>query len=116
MSRSRDKGTAVEDWACTYLEQQGLKVVERNFRTRQGEIDLVMSDGGQLVFVEVRYRNSSRFGGALESVDRRKRARLVAAANSYLSVRGFTGSARFDVVAVERTDRVQWITNAFDAA
>jgi putative endonuclease len=74
--------------------RQGLTIVGRNFRTRFGEIDLIARDGSTLVFVEVRLRTSSRFGGAAESITTAKRARLVAAAREYL---GPTRSASIGV-------------------
>lgn len=106
-------GQEMEERACGFLQSHGLDLIERNYRTRRGEIDLVMRDGGQLVFVEVRFRASQRFGGALASVDGRKQARLIAAARHYMLARNYQGQARFDVVALEGTEQVQWIRDAF---
>ena len=95
-------------------------LVTRNYRCRRGEIDLVMRDTDTLVFVEVRRRRSRAFGGGLESVDARKRARLIAAAEHYL-VRKRIGDerpCRFDVVAIDGPYphvTVEWICGAFDA-
>ena len=94
------KGREAEDRALEYLQQQGLRCVARNFRSRYGEIDLVMEEDGTLVFVEVRYRAPSHFGSAFESIDARKRARLKATAKWYLSSRRVDAPARFDVVGV----------------
>ena len=94
-------GERAEDLAKSFLERHGLRCLERNFRTRVGEIDLIMDDRGARVFVEVRYRSDRRYGGALESIDRRKRGRLIAAAQWYLVKCGTALPARFDVVAVE---------------
>jgi uncharacterized protein (TIGR00252 family) len=80
---------------------------------RFGEIDLVMRDGATLVFVEVRYRRSDRFGAPAETVDRRKQQRLTAAANHYLQAHPTVLPCRFDVVAVSGGDRIEWIKNAF---
>lgn len=111
-------GERAEDQAKAFLEAQGLRCLDRNFRTRLGEIDLIMDDRGTRVFVEVRYRSNRRYGGALESIDRRKRARLVAAAHWYLGVHRTVGSARFDVVAVEPgpdgTPGFIWIKDAIE--
>ena len=88
----------------------------RNYRCRQGEIDLVLQDRDTLVFVEVRYRRQSAFGSAAESVDSRKQARLVACARHYLTTRRQAGSrcCRFDVVAIDGPDEsITWIRNAF---
>ncbi len=95
------KGRDAEDRALSYLERHGLRYVTRNFRTRYGEIDLVMDERGTLVFVEVRYRGHGTYGGSLASIDARKRARLKAAAGWYLCSRGIDSPVRFDVVGVE---------------
>ena len=95
-------------------------LVTRNYRCRRGEIDLVMRDTETLVFVEVRRRTSRAFGGGLDSVDARKRARLVAAAEHYLMMKriGDECPCRFDVVAIDgpftRTT-IEWVRDAFDA-
>jgi putative endonuclease len=109
------RGQDAERSACAYLERRGLVLVERNFRTRRGEIDLVMRQGRDLVFIEVRYRSNHRFGGGLESVDAAKRRRLIAAAQEYLQRHGNRCAARFDVVAMDADGRIDWIRNAFDA-
>jgi len=112
-------GQRAEESALAYLQQQGFRLVERNYRCRLGEIDLVMEDRDRLVFVEVRYRASGRYGGALESIDRRKRARLVAAASHYLASKRIDRAARFDVVALSPGSgglTVQWIKDAFQAS
>jgi putative endonuclease len=107
-------GDAKERLARAYLERHGLVHVAHNVRCRHGEIDLVMHDGGTLVFVEVRYRRSERFGGAVASIDQRKRARLAAAAGYYLQRHPSPLPCRFDVVAIGADDRVDWIRHAFD--
>lgn len=111
-------GQRAETEALAYLQAQGLRLIERNYRCRAGEIDLVMADGRGIVFVEVRYRASDRFGGALESVDARKRTRLAKAASHYLSCKQIDRPARFDVVALAPAVgvpglAVQWIKDAF---
>lgn len=115
-SRGRDFELAAEQ----HLAQHGLTLVTRNHHCRGGEIDLVMRDGRTLVFVEVRYRRSSRYGSAAESVDRRKQARIVRAAQHFLLThRQYQQSAcRFDVLAIEGegdTRRIDWIKGAFSA-
>ena len=111
---TRQTGDAKEGIARRFLEDRGLTLVAHNVRCRHGEIDLVMRDEHTLVFVEVRYRRSERFGGAAASVDRRKQARLMAAAGYYLQRHPTDLPCRFDVVAIGAQDRVQWIQNAFD--
>jgi putative endonuclease len=110
----RQTGDAKEGIARRFLEDRGLTLVAHNVRCRHGEIDLVMRDEQTLVFVEVRYRRSDRFGGAAASVDRRKQARLMAAAGYYLQRHPTDLPCRFDVVAIGAQDHVQWIQNAFD--
>jgi putative endonuclease len=106
-------GDAKEALARRYLEGQGLRHVAHNVRCRHGEIDLVMRDADTLIFVEVRYRRSERFGGAAASVDRRKQQHLLAAAGYYLQRQPTDLPCRFDVVAIGAGDRMQWIRNAF---
>ena len=110
---SRDLGDAKERLAEAYLRTQRLTPVARNHRCRLGEIDLVMRDGGTLVFIEVRYRRSDRFGTPAETVDRRKQRRLSAAASHYLQGHPTTLPCRFDVVALSGDNRIDWIKNAF---
>lgn len=115
-----DRGRAAEERACRHLTAAGLRLLERNFHSRRGEIDLVMREGGTLVFVEVRYRRSNRFGSGAESVDGRKMARILAAARHYLQLHpeAADGPCRFDVVAIGpgTGDRaIDWIRDAFDA-
>jgi len=113
-----DAGRLAEDQALAYLQAQGLALVERNYRCRGGEIDLVMRDGVKIVFVEVRYRSSQSFGGALASVGSRKQARVVNAAAHYLAAKRIDRPARFDVAAVAPAQgklAVEWIKDAFQA-
>ncbi|MBW6503633.1 YraN family protein [bacterium] len=99
----RARGDTAEDLACRHLEGSGCTIVERNFRTKGGEIDIVAREGDVLVFVEVRSREDAGFGTPEESVTPAKRRRVVAAARRYLS--GVPPSswreARFDVIAVQ---------------
>jgi putative endonuclease len=109
-------GRRAEDSALAFLEKNGLRLVDRNFLCRGGEIDLIMLDGIQLVFVEVRFRSNSRFGSAAESVDRRKQARITHAASWYMLSKRLDCPARFDVVAVSPGDeelKMDWIPDAF---
>ena len=112
----RQTGDDKEVLARRFLERQGLRHVAHNVRCRHGEIDLVMRDAETLVFVEVRYRRSERFGGAMASVDRHKQSRLAAAAGYYLQQHPTDLPCRFDVVAIGAGDQVQWIQHAFEGA
>ncbi len=110
-----NRGEAAEQAALHYLQQQGLRLIARNYRCRQGEIDLIMADGNQLAFIEVRYRKSSLFGSAAESVTITKQRRIAAAASHYLVTSGQNMSCRFDVVALsgDQGEKIEWIQNAF---
>ena len=110
-------GAQAEDIALRYLEARGLKLIDRNVRARGGELDLVMRDAESLVIVEVRKRSHPGFGSAAESIDARKRARIVLAARALLAQRPDLARlpARFDVVTLDAGDRVDWIQAAFDA-
>ena len=106
-------GDDKERLAETFLTAHRLKVVARNHRCRFGEVDLVMLDAETLVFVEVRYRRSARFGTPGETVDRHKQRRLIAAARHYLQTHPTSLPCRFDVVAISAEDHIQWIKHAF---
>jgi putative endonuclease len=104
-------GQAGEDRALEYLAGRGLSLVERNFRCKVGEIDLVMHDQGCLVFVEVRRRDSRDYGGAIASVTPAKQRRMVRAAQFYLLRYRQLPPCRFDVVAIDG-DGLNWLRNA----
>lgn len=115
------RGEDAENRARRYLESCGLVFVEANYRCPPGEIDLVMNEDATVVFVEVRYRQDGRYGGALESITPRKQRKLRAAALHYLQSRYDSAEVpcRVDVVLVsgniDGTDgdaEVEWIPNA----
>lgn len=110
-------GVQAEQLAARFLETQGLKLLERNYRSRFGEIDLIMRDGDTLIFVEVRLRSRSHFGGAAASVDRRKQERLIATAQQYLAALPALPRCRFDVVLMSALQGTppEWLRNAFEA-
>jgi len=116
-STSKEDGQFFEDKACQYLKQQGLKLKARNVSFTSGEIDLIMLDETQLVFVEVRFRQSNKYGGAAASVDTRKQTKLIKTAQLYLQQQfgNQPPSCRFDVIAIEGNKQqfeVNWIKNA----
>jgi putative endonuclease len=120
MTSRAELGQAAENLACEFLQHRGLVLLQRNYRCRRGELDLVMRQGDTTVFVEVRYRSPSAFADGITSVDRHKQARLLAAAQYYLQQHPETSRhpCRFDVVAVTPAhgeNCVEWITNAFGA-
>ncbi len=108
-------GGYYEQKAAVFLEKQGLFILEKNFRCKFGEIDLIAGDGKYLVFVEVKYRNSGGCGWASAAVDWRKQRTVSAIAEFYLLKRGYGLDipCRFDVVAIDG-EHIQWIQNAFD--
>jgi putative endonuclease len=94
-------GRRAEDLAVAVLERAGLRIVERNWRHPEGELDIVADDGGTCVFVEVRSRTGDEMGHPLESITPRKRAQIIRASRLYLDAHPTPASAyRFDVVAV----------------
>jgi putative endonuclease len=114
-------GDHAEALALAHLQRHGLALVVRNYRvargprSRGGEIDLILRErDGTLVFVEVRARGGSAYGGALASVTARKQQRLLLAAKHYLARLSAMPACRFDVVAIEG-EQLQWIRGAFDA-
>ena len=112
-------GQFAEEQACAYLLEQGLVLILRNYHCRMGEIDLVFRDHNELVFVEVRYRKSSKFGSAAETVSYFKRNKLIKAASHYIQKYKIAMFCRFDVVAVtpkgDADLDIEWIKNAFRA-
>lgn len=117
---TRARGAAVEAAAQSYLARAGLTPVTANATYRFGELDLVMADGPVLVFIEVRHRTGSRFGGGAESITAAKRRKLVQAANAFLGAhpRWAQAACRFDVVEAEgdpATPTLRWIRDAFRA-
>ena len=106
-------GAKAEALAAEFLAARGMRIVERNFRRRCGELDLVAQDGDTLVFVEVRLRTRSDFGGAAASITAKKRARMTAAAGLYLARLRGTPPCRFDAVLLDAIDstRIEWLTD-----
>jgi putative endonuclease len=109
-------GQHAEEQARAHLEQQGLRLLERNYRCKQGEIDLIMRDGEALVFIEVRFRKSATFGSAIETVTAQKQHKLLAAARHYLQAHHASVPCRFDVVGITgqaSNTQIEWIKDAF---
>lgn len=113
---SKATGHIAEQLACDFLQGKGLKLLKRNYSCRRGEIDLIMRDAKTLVFVEVRYRRSDRFGSAEESVTSQKISRIVTTAEHYIqqTAQSFD-ECRFDVIAVKSLNQpdIVWLKNAF---
>ncbi len=111
----RKIGAQKEEQVCARLLSEGIVIRERNFRCRQGEIDIVGSDGDFLVFFEVKYRSGGSMGSAAEAVGCAKQRRICRVADCYRMLHGCaeTTPIRFDVVAIDG-EKVSWIRNAFD--
>ncbi len=108
-------GNEYEQRATEYLIQNGYEILERNFRNRYGEIDIIAKDGSCICFCEVKYRGSDDCGSALEAVDHRKQKKITGVANYYLMTHGLDEwtLCRFDVIAVDG-DQVTILQNAFE--
>ncbi|MDK2777242.1 MAG: YraN family protein [Pseudomonadota bacterium] len=113
---TRAKGAGIEQQAETFLKQQGLKAVCRNYTIRGGEIDLIMRDGKVLVFVEVRYRKDAGHGSGAESITWRKQQRLMKTAEHYLQKEygSQLPDCRFDVISASGEPvQFEWLKNVF---
>lgn len=108
----RNKGTFYESAVVEYLKQQGINIIEKNFRTRRGEIDLIGEDKDTIIFFEVKYRKNSSFGSPLAAIDIRKQRRIIGTAKYYLAYRPTDKYVRFDAIGITGYD-IEWIKNAF---
>ena len=112
-------GIWAENLACEWLSDRGLVLLQRNFRCRYGEIDLIMQDGDCLVFIEVRYRKNSVYGSAEDSITKHKCQRLRSATKEYFRIGSFGANSaiRFDAVAISPANEsdfhctINWIKN-----
>jgi len=111
------RGALAEQIAAKYLQQRGLRLIVQNYRSRFGEIDLIMQDDATVVFVEVRLRSNANFGGAAASIDARKQMRIISTAQQYLARLARVPPCRFDAVLLDDAHggNLQWLRNAFDA-
>lgn len=107
-------GQQAEEQACAFLEKKGLKLLERNFRCKLGEIDLIMRDKDEVVFVEVRKRSSDAFGSAVESVTFTKQRKVINTAMLYLQKQNWFDKVqcRFDIIGITQ-NKIEWIKDAF---
>lgn len=113
MPSKREEGTAGEEQAAKTLKKEGYRIIETNFRTRFGEIDIIAEEKGYLVFVEVKKRNTDTFGDPFHAINARKRQHMIKSALFYMKCHDcFNRRVRFDVVGIER-EEVKIIRNAF---
>jgi putative endonuclease len=112
--QAKANGKLAEALAAEYLQLRGLRLIERNYSCRLGEIDLILVDGPVLVFAEVRLRRNLEFGGAAASITAAKRQRILRAARHYLSGKP-EWPCRFDVLLLDALEpgRIEWIKDAF---
>jgi putative endonuclease len=121
-SFKRQVGNQAEAVALEHLCKHGLELIEQNYLTKMGEIDIIMLDKSEqtLVFVEVRYRQNTQFGSAIDSINHNKQTKLIRTAQYYLQQRSKYQEfiCRFDVVGIEsnlKYPKINWIKNAFEA-
>lgn len=112
----RSIGRFGEELAVSFLQENGLKILDRNYSTRNGEIDIIALDGSTYVFVEVKYRKTYCDYDPLEAITPYKQRRIVKASGVYLYCKGISeySSIRYDCIGIKGTEIV-WIKNAFDA-
>jgi len=116
MSSTENKGSIAEQRAVAFLQQQNLVLLEKNYRCRFGEIDLIMQDDDTIIFVEVRMRASQYFGGASASITPSRQLKLTRAARHYLARHDDDFPCCFDAILIsgERENEIEWIQNALD--
>lgn len=116
--KSNERGKVGEDLAAKYLRRKGYQILARNFRCRQGEIDLIAQEGDILVFLEVKMRSSGAAGLGREYVGLQKQRRIIIAAEQYLAKYPWEGPCRFDVIELQgplSAPRITHIKQAFEA-
>lgn len=116
---TKEKGDITESYAANHLIKQGLKFIEANFRSKCGEIDLVMKEDDTWVFVEVKYRKKATYGGAISTISASKQQKLTRCAAFYLQqaqLNEYNTPCRFDVIALQgdiKEPQLTWLKNAF---
>ncbi len=115
----RTVGGDTEALACRFLRSQGACILEKNYRSKQGEIDIIAKDGRYICFIEVKYRKDTRYGEPEEAVSFSKRQRICKVSQFYLysKYKSLDLPVRYDVIAISPEDNIytfKWIKNAFD--
>lgn len=121
MAQHLTDGNLAEQMALLYLQRHGLKLLEKNWSCKYGEIDLIMQDGKSLVFVEVKYRKQQKWGNAIETITPHKRQKIITTATFFLQKHHqlATYPCRFDVVSLMddlNNPTIEWLTDAFSAS
>ncbi|MBR1634583.1 MAG: YraN family protein [Lachnospiraceae bacterium] len=113
---TRKVGQQYEDVAAEYLENQGYCIMERNYRRRGGELDIVAKRDGMLIVCEVKYRKTAEQGSPLEAVDARKQMQISKMTAHYLVSHGYREEVpvRFDVIGIDGNGQIRHIENAFE--
>lgn len=115
---TRTLGQIAEREACTFLKKRGLKFITSNYQCRCGEIDLIMQDNKDIIFIEVRNRNCTDYGNALETINSRKQKKIIKTALYFLQTKNWLNkvNCRFDVIGIKyvaETLEIDWIKDAF---
>lgn len=116
MKSNRATGAKYESVAAAYLSGNGYQILERNYRNKYGEIDIIAAKDSVLVFVEIKFRSSDSYGDPLEAVDARKQQRISKTALCYYSRHGYYANApcRFDVLGIYGDGTIRHVENAFE--
>lgn len=115
-TNQRQIGMEAEQKACAFLLRKGYRLIAQNYSCYSGEIDLIMQDQEDIVFIEVRIRHCMKYGSALESVTRAKMNKLIKAATVFLQAKKWLHqkNSRFDIIAIQSsTNQIEWYKNAF---
>lgn len=110
---TRNTGTFYEDAACEYLRRQGITILERNFRCRQGEIDIIGRQKDCIIFFEVKYRRTENYGEAIRAVPFPKQKKICMCADYYCMQHPWISTIRYDVIGITDT-KIEWVKNAFE--
>jgi len=108
----RRVGSFYEDTAKRYLSEQGVDILESNYRCKLGEIDLIGRQEDAIIFFEVKYRKDDRYGHPFEAVNLKKQKRIISCARYYLTYNRSDCYVRFDVIGIDN-DKIEWIKDAF---
>ena len=109
----RNAGTAYEEIAANYLEKQGIRILEKNYRIAGGEIDLIGEEKDTIIFIEVKYRKTASYGYPWEAVSIHKQKKICFVAKQYCYVKKIKKQIRFDIVSI-LGEEIEWFPNAFE--